>query len=114
MAISIQVLRVFANANRQEKQIKAKQISNKNIILNRSYDFFIWKVRKNLQIHIRRDFGRLLNQNSTYKNEMKFYILALEEDKITKYTTKKRVSINTIYVGIYLMKSKTSIQKIIK
>lgn len=46
--------------------------------------------------------------------KMKFYILALEEDKITKYTIKKRVSKNTIYVGIYLMKSKTSIQKIIK
>lgn len=45
-AISIQVLQVFANANRQEKQIKAKQISNKNIILSRSYDFFIWKVQR--------------------------------------------------------------------
>ena len=71
-AISIQVLQVFANANRQEKQIKAKQIrSNKNIILSRSYYFFIWKVQKNLQIHMRRDFGRLLNQSSTYKNEMR-------------------------------------------
>ena len=45
-AISIQVLQVFANANRQEKQIKAKQISNKNIIISRSYDFFIWKVQR--------------------------------------------------------------------